>query len=126
MTELVEPTVRTFSATEIRQLQGTAWATARLLGATFSEQCWTDLTNRIQTDLVSLPPPSDTTASSAISSDARVLIAHSRVVHLVRLMYEVAVSNARTHDKVIVLEENTLETVRKMGLCLWPFWLFGC
>lgn len=118
--------VLSFSVSDLQQLQATAWSTARLLGASFTKQCWDQLSQTIRDSLTNPPPPKDVVVNTKQSSEAHLLIAHARVVHLVQLMFESAVPDFPESDHLILLNESTLHTALKIKLCLWPFWLDGC
>lgn len=113
------------SETELQQYLGTAWSTARLLGATFSPECWIDLAANLRASLTSTPPKGDGLASATVPQE-RSAIVHARLVRLVELMFEEAVRQTPPGGAVVVLEQWTLQNTLKLKLCLWPFWLTGC
>jgi hypothetical protein len=117
--------------TELQQYLGTAWGTARLLGATFSPECWADLAGTIRRDVAIPPPPTDTVAAS-LNAEQRVALAHSRVMRLVNLMFEEAISQQASPSQPgtpvrVELHEWTLTAaLLRLKICLWPFWTSGC
>jgi hypothetical protein len=115
---------------ELQQYLGTAWATARLLGATFAENCWGNLTDSLRNGIQNTPSSNDPTGSNA-SPVERVALVHARIARLVTMMYEEALKagppmTLAPQQQIVVLHEFTLSNVLDFKLCLWPFWDKGC
>ena len=115
------------NVTEVQQLLGTAWGVARLLGATFTEKCWNDLSVQVGTALAEPPRPGDPVAYS-LDEATRHYLVHARIARLVATMYEEALRSpvVRPNSELVILEEQTLVAALLEDLCLWPFWTKGC
>jgi len=120
------------SQDDLERYLGTAWATARLLGATFAPACWQNLRASILASVTNPPPIGDAVAVAATASERNAL-GHARVMRLVALMYESAIAGASSGsvlapagEEVVVLHEWTLAKALQFKLCLWPFWVSGC
>jgi len=115
----------TISRTDIEQLQATAWAMARILGAAFTDKCWDELSREIADGLGKSPPTKDKTAVDAYGSARRRLF-EIRLTLLIHAMLEEAFDGEATESKVIILSEQHLRKALQRLLCLWPFWTKGC
>jgi hypothetical protein len=113
------------SRTDIEQLQATAWAMARILGAGFTDQCWDELSREIA-DGLSKPPSMKDQAAFNAYGPARRRLFEIRLALLVSMMLEEAFDGEVSASKVIVLSEQYLRSALKRSLCLWPFWTKGC
>ena len=115
------------NATEVQQLLGTAWGVARLLGATFTEKCWNNLSAELGAAIAAPAPVADEIAFSLDDATRRYLV-HARVARLVARMYEEALRSTTTvkTNELIVLGEQTLISSLLDDLCIWPFWTKGC
>lgn len=113
------------SRTDIEQLQATAWAMARILGAAFTDKCWDELSREIADGLGKSPSTKDQTAFNAYGPARRRLF-EIRLSLLVSMMLEDAFDEKASASEVILLSEEFLRNALQRSLCLWPFWTKGC
>lgn len=112
------------TATDIEQLKAHAWAMARILGATFTDTCWRELSSEIHNGIGTPVPLKDQTAYNS-DGPARRRLLEIRLARLVAYMLEEAFTEA-PGPGLLVLHERYLRSVLGFKLCLWPFWIKDC
>ncbi|HXO18709.1 MAG TPA: hypothetical protein VOA87_02165 [Thermoanaerobaculia bacterium] len=113
------------SRTDLEQLQATAWAMARILGATFTDKCWDELSREIAAGIGMPVPTKDQTAFNAYGLARRRLF-EIRLALLIHMMLEEAFERNASTLELIVLHEAYLRSALRREICLWPFWTQGC